>query len=134
MNPQTTPRTSKAAALTLVAFQSLPCGCVSGVYRARPTVVELELLEAKGPHFVVSWEGTHAYAVAPSLGTGPYSYQIQLYEANGAIVLAYAAGWALMAKIANRSARALLARANAASSGTNPLVVFRHAQIWWFHR
>ena len=50
MNPQTTPRTSKAAALTLVALQSLPCGCVSGVYRARPTVVELELLEAKGPH------------------------------------------------------------------------------------
>jgi len=50
MNPQTTPRTSKAAALALVALQSLPCGCVSGVYRARPTVVELELLEAKGPH------------------------------------------------------------------------------------
>ena len=50
MNPQTTPRTSKAAALTLVTLQSLPCGCVSGVYRARPTVVELELLEAKGPH------------------------------------------------------------------------------------
>ena len=51
MNPQTTSRTSKAAAaLTLVTLQSLPCGCVSGVYRARPTVVELELLEAKGPH------------------------------------------------------------------------------------
>jgi len=50
MNPQTTPRTSKAAALTLVTLQSLPCGCVSGVYRARPTVVELELVEAKGPH------------------------------------------------------------------------------------
>jgi hypothetical protein len=50
MNPQTTLRTSKAAALTLVALQSLPCGCVSGIYRARPTVVELELVEAKGPH------------------------------------------------------------------------------------
>jgi hypothetical protein len=50
MNPQTTLRTSKAAALTLVTLQSLPCGCVSGVYRARPTVVELELVEAKGPH------------------------------------------------------------------------------------
>ena len=51
MNPQTTSRTSKAAAaLTLVTLQSLPCGCVSGVYRARPTVVELELVEAKGPH------------------------------------------------------------------------------------
>jgi len=50
MNPQTTSRTPKAAALTLVTLQSLPCGCVSGVYRARPTVVELELVEAKGPH------------------------------------------------------------------------------------
>jgi hypothetical protein len=50
MNAQTTLRTSKAAALTLVTLQSLPCGCVSGVYRARPTVVELELVEAKGPH------------------------------------------------------------------------------------
>jgi len=50
MNPQTTPKTSKTAALTLVTLQSLPCGCVSGVYRARPTVVELELVEAKGPH------------------------------------------------------------------------------------
>jgi len=50
MNPQTTSRTSKAAALTLVTLQSLPCGCVSAVYRARPTVVELELVEAKGPH------------------------------------------------------------------------------------
>jgi hypothetical protein len=50
MDPQTTSRTSKAAALTLVTLQSLPCGCVSAVYRARPTVVELELVEAKGPH------------------------------------------------------------------------------------
>ena len=50
MNPQTTSRTSKPAALALVTLQSLPCGCVSGVYRARPTVVELELVEAKGPH------------------------------------------------------------------------------------
>jgi len=50
MNPQATLRTSKPAALTLVTLQSLPCGCVCGVYRARPTVVELELVEAKGPH------------------------------------------------------------------------------------
>jgi hypothetical protein len=50
MNPQATQRTSRAAALTLVALQSLPCGCVSAIYRARPTVVELELVEAKGPH------------------------------------------------------------------------------------
>jgi hypothetical protein len=50
MNFQPTTRTSRAAALTLVALESLPCGCVSGVYQASPTVVELELLEAKGPH------------------------------------------------------------------------------------
>ena len=43
-------RGTRAAALTLVTLQTLPCGCVAGVYRARPTVVEVELLEAKGPH------------------------------------------------------------------------------------
>ena len=41
---------SRTNPLTLVALESLPCGCVSGVYRARPTVVELEQGEAKGPH------------------------------------------------------------------------------------
>jgi hypothetical protein len=41
---------TRAAALTLVTLETLPCGCVSGVYRARPTVVEVEFLEAKGPH------------------------------------------------------------------------------------
>jgi hypothetical protein len=50
MNVQPTTRTSRAAALTLVALESLPCGCISGVYQASPTVVELELVEAKGPH------------------------------------------------------------------------------------
>ena len=50
MNLQPTIRTSRAAALTLVALESLPCGCISGVYQASPTVVELELVEAKGPH------------------------------------------------------------------------------------
>jgi hypothetical protein len=48
----TTHRASRAAALTLVALETLPCGCVSGVYVANPTVVELELVEAKGPHCV----------------------------------------------------------------------------------
>lgn len=52
MNFQPTTRTSRAAALTLVALESLPCGCISGVYQANPTVVELELVEAKGPHCV----------------------------------------------------------------------------------
>jgi hypothetical protein len=50
MNVQPTTRPSRAAALTLVALETLPCGCISGVYQASPTVVELELLEAKGPH------------------------------------------------------------------------------------
>jgi hypothetical protein len=52
MNLQPTPHRSTRAALTLVALESLPCGCVSGVYQANPTVVELELVEAKGPHCV----------------------------------------------------------------------------------
>ena len=47
-----TNRSMRAAALTLIALQALPCGCVSGVYLANPTVVELELVEAKGPHCV----------------------------------------------------------------------------------
>jgi hypothetical protein len=40
----------RAAALTLVALETMPCGCVAGVYRATPNVVEVELVEAKGPH------------------------------------------------------------------------------------
>jgi hypothetical protein len=52
MNLQPTTRATRAAALTLVALESLPCGCISGVYQASPTVVELELVEAKGPHCV----------------------------------------------------------------------------------
>ncbi len=41
---------ARSAALTLVMLESMPCGCVTGVYRARPTVVELDIVEAKGPH------------------------------------------------------------------------------------
>jgi hypothetical protein len=41
---------SHATAPKPVAYQALPCGCVSGVYLASPDVVELELVEAKGPH------------------------------------------------------------------------------------
>ena len=43
-------RGARATSLTLVMLETLPCGCVSGTYRARPTVVEVELVEAKGPH------------------------------------------------------------------------------------
>ena len=48
----TTVRSSRATALILVALESLPCGCVAGIYQANPTVVEVELVEAKGPHCV----------------------------------------------------------------------------------
>ena len=57
MNLRATPhRSTRPAAFTLIALESLPCGCVSGVYSANPTAnpgpVELELVEAKGPHCV----------------------------------------------------------------------------------
>ena len=39
-----------ASALTLLTLQAMPCGCVAAVYQAPLTVVEVELLEAKGPH------------------------------------------------------------------------------------
>jgi hypothetical protein len=53
MNLQrTTHRVPRAGSLTLITLESLPCGCVSGIYQASPTVVEVELVEAKGPHCV----------------------------------------------------------------------------------
>ena len=42
----------RSAAMTLLGLQTMPCGCVAGVYQARPTVVEVEFVEAKGPHCV----------------------------------------------------------------------------------
>ena len=42
----------------LEALEGLPCGCVAGVYQARPTVVEVEFVEAKGPHCVFSGHRT----------------------------------------------------------------------------
>ncbi len=44
----------RAAAMPLLALETMPCGCVAGVYQARPTVVEVEFVEAKGPHCVFS--------------------------------------------------------------------------------
>ena len=61
----TTHRPARPAALTLIALESLPCGCVSGVYQASPTVVELELVEAKGPHCVYA---THRLGRVVRLG------------------------------------------------------------------
>jgi hypothetical protein len=42
----------RAASMSLLGLESMPCGCVAGVYQARPTVVEVEFVEAKGPHCV----------------------------------------------------------------------------------
>ena len=36
----------------MLALETMPCGCVAGVYQARPSVVEVEFVEAKGPHCV----------------------------------------------------------------------------------
>jgi hypothetical protein len=41
---------NRAAAFSLVTLQTMPCGCVAGVYRAQPTIVEVDVVEAKGPH------------------------------------------------------------------------------------
>ena len=43
-------RGTRGASLSLVNLETLPCGCVAGVYRARPTIVEVDIVEAKGPH------------------------------------------------------------------------------------
>jgi len=50
MHTRHIPRGSRSAALALVALEGKPCGCVAGIYRATPSVVEVELVEAKGPH------------------------------------------------------------------------------------
>ena len=47
-----------AASLPLLALESLPCGCVAGVYQTASAVVEVEFVEAKGPHCVFPWHRT----------------------------------------------------------------------------
>ena len=42
--------TGRGGGMTLVTLQTMPCGCVAAVYRARPALVEIERVEAKGPH------------------------------------------------------------------------------------
>ena len=44
------PLWARSPALTFVMLETLPCGCVTAVYRARPLVVEVDIVEAKGPH------------------------------------------------------------------------------------
>lgn len=58
MNISPAPKRHRAAAMTLLALETMPCGCVAGVYQARPTVVEVEFVEAKGPHCVFSGHRT----------------------------------------------------------------------------
>lgn len=41
---------TRSAGLTLVSLETLPCGCVAGVYQARPAFVQVDVVEAKGPH------------------------------------------------------------------------------------
>jgi hypothetical protein len=53
-HPERRPEQQRAAAMTLLALETMPCGCVAGVYQARPTIVEVEFVEAKGPHCVFS--------------------------------------------------------------------------------
>ena len=40
--------------MTLLALETMPCGCVAAVYQARPVALEVEFVEAKGPHCVFS--------------------------------------------------------------------------------
>jgi hypothetical protein len=58
MNIAPTTGRHRTAAMTLLALETMPCGCVAGVYQARPTVVEVEFVEAKGPHCVFSGHRT----------------------------------------------------------------------------
>ncbi|HEX5111010.1 MAG TPA: hypothetical protein VFV95_21310 [Vicinamibacterales bacterium] len=58
MNSTATPLRARGPSLPLLAFESLPCGCVAGVYQTASAVVEVELVEAKGPHCVFPWHRT----------------------------------------------------------------------------
>jgi len=40
----------RSPSLTFVTLETLPCGCVTAVYRVHPKVVEVDIVEAKGPH------------------------------------------------------------------------------------
>jgi hypothetical protein len=41
---------ARTRAMTLVTLQPMPCGCVAALYRSGPSAIEMELVEAKGPH------------------------------------------------------------------------------------
>ena len=50
------PRTSRTGgdSMTLMNLDTMPCGCVASLYQAKPGAVEVEYVEAKGPHCVFS--------------------------------------------------------------------------------
>ena len=58
MSSTALPLHARAASLPLLAFESLPCGCVSRGVSAASAVVEVEFVEAKGPHCVFPWHRT----------------------------------------------------------------------------
>ena len=43
-------RSGQTAQYAFDSFHSLPCGCVTAVYRTQPWDVEVVALEARGPH------------------------------------------------------------------------------------
>ncbi len=45
-----TPRSTPLKPLQFQSFQGFPCGCVAAVYRVPQMDVEVELVEARGPH------------------------------------------------------------------------------------
>jgi hypothetical protein len=44
----------RSNAMALLALETMPCGCVAAVYQTGPMPVEVEFVEAKGPHCVFS--------------------------------------------------------------------------------
>lgn len=44
--------------MALLALETLPCGCVAGVYQTTTSVVEVEIVEAKGPYCLFSHHRT----------------------------------------------------------------------------
>lgn len=52
MHPNSVAQPITPGSMSLVALESWPCGCVASVYCVRPAIVELELVEAKGPHCI----------------------------------------------------------------------------------
>ncbi len=52
MTMTTAPATTRTSlkSLQFQSFESLPCGCVAAVYRVPQVEVEVELVEARGPH------------------------------------------------------------------------------------